>query len=140
MGAEVTVTDGLVFGLLAPLVESEAVTVRAPVVRSVTEKVFVPATSAAFAGRLAWPSDEVIATVSVEADRVPVGVDRVDGDAERGAGGLRARRAGLAARGARGCGLARQQDLQLRERAGVDRDVDGLVFGVFVPSVWSRSP
>ena len=28
VGAEVTVTDGLVFGLLAPLVESEAVTVR----------------------------------------------------------------------------------------------------------------
>ena len=41
------------------------------------------------------------------ADDVPVGVDRVDGDVERAAGGLRGRRAGLAGGGAGRGGLAR---------------------------------
>src|SRR2546422_143294 len=62
----VTVIDGLVFAVMPPLVISVAVTVAVPPVFSVTLNVFVPATSAAFAGKVALASDEVIPTVSVE--------------------------------------------------------------------------
>ena len=60
------VVDGLVFGLFAPSVESVAVNVAVPAVFGVTEKVFVPATSAALAGSVAFGSVEVMPTVSVE--------------------------------------------------------------------------
>ena len=81
----------------------------------------VPATSAALAGSVAFASLEVMRDGVGGGDRVPVGVDRVDGDVEAAAGGLRGRCAGLAGGGAGGGGLARQQDLKLGERAGVDR-------------------
>ena len=60
-----TVIDELVLAVLVPSVVSVAVTVALPAVFKVTPKVFVPATKAAFAGKLALLSEEVIATVSV---------------------------------------------------------------------------
>ena len=62
---ELTVIDGLVLELLEPSVTSLAVTVALPAVMSVTLKDFVPAASAALAGRTAFTSDEVNPTVSV---------------------------------------------------------------------------
>ena len=56
---------GLVFAVMPPLVISVAVTVRLPAVFSVTANVCVPDASAAFPGRVALVSDEVIPTVSV---------------------------------------------------------------------------
>src|SRR3954469_17949601 len=67
--AALIVVDGLVFAVLEPSLESVAVTVFEPAVFAVTEKVCVPATSAAFAGSAAFASVEVIATVSVELTR-----------------------------------------------------------------------
>jgi len=58
-----TVIEGEVLGALLPFEMSEAVNVA--VLLSVTLKVCVPATSAAFAGKLALLSVEVIPTVSV---------------------------------------------------------------------------
>src|SRR5439155_17364640 len=63
--AAATVMAELVFAVLLPSLASLAVTVRLPVVLSVTLKFFVPATSAALEGRMALASDEVIATESV---------------------------------------------------------------------------
>ncbi len=63
--AAFTVVPGVVSGLLAPSVMSVAVTVFEPAVLGVTLKVFVPPTSAAFAGSVAFASLEVIPTVSV---------------------------------------------------------------------------
>ena len=63
-----TVTDALVAGLKGDPAWSVAVTVADPAVRRVTEKVLVPATSGAFAGGVADPSLEVIATVGVAVD------------------------------------------------------------------------
>jgi hypothetical protein len=60
------VVDGLVLAVIEPLVLSVAVTVAGAAVFAVTEKVFVPATSAALLGRAAFASLEVIAIVSVE--------------------------------------------------------------------------
>src|SRR3954470_20153875 len=60
------VVDGLVFAVLEPSVKSVAVTVALTAVFAVTENVFVPATSAAFAGSAAFKSELVIAIVSVE--------------------------------------------------------------------------
>ncbi len=60
------VSAGEVSGLFAPSVASVAVTVFDPAVLIVTLKFFVPPTSAAFAGRLAAPSLDEIATVSVD--------------------------------------------------------------------------
>src|SRR4051794_27804165 len=60
------VVDGLVLAVLEPSLESVAVTVALPAVFAVTVNVFVPATSAAFAGSAALASLEVIAIVSVE--------------------------------------------------------------------------
>ena len=59
-----TVIDELVFAVFVPSVKSLAVTVALPEALSVTEKVLVPLTSAAFAGRTALVSEEVIRTVS----------------------------------------------------------------------------
>jgi hypothetical protein len=59
-----TVIEALVLAVLLPSVKSVAVTVRLPVVLNVTLKVCVPATSAAFEGRLAFVSEELMATVS----------------------------------------------------------------------------
>src|SRR2546422_1021002 len=55
----------LVLAVLVPSDASDAVTVCVPVVLSVTLKFFVPTTSAAFDGRTAFESDEVMPTVSV---------------------------------------------------------------------------
>src|SRR5206468_3403780 len=63
------VVDGLVLAVFDPSLESVAVTVALPAVFAVTEKVFVPATSAAFAGSAAFASELVIAIVSVELTR-----------------------------------------------------------------------
>jgi hypothetical protein len=52
--------------VIAPFVLSVEVNVALPDVFGVTEKVFVPATSAAFAGSAAFASVEVMPTVSVE--------------------------------------------------------------------------
>src|SRR3954454_3103459 len=60
------VVDGLVLAVLEPSVEAVAVTVGLVAVSAVTENVFVPATSAAFAGSAAFKSELVIAIVSVE--------------------------------------------------------------------------
>ena len=54
--------DGLVFAAIKPLLMSDAVKVALPAVLGVTEKVFVPATSAALAGSVALASLEVIPT------------------------------------------------------------------------------
>ena len=59
------VVAGLVFAVFRPSVASVAVNVAVPAVFAVTEKVFVPATSAAFAGSVAFASELVIAIVSV---------------------------------------------------------------------------
>src|SRR2546426_903180 len=61
-----TVIKGLVFAVMPVFVISLAVTVLVPAVFSVTLKVLIPEESAAFPGRLALPSLEVIPTVSVE--------------------------------------------------------------------------
>src|SRR5439155_288788 len=58
--------NGLVLAVLVPSVMSVAVTVLGPGVFSVTLQVLVPPTRAAFAGRVALPSLEVIPTVCVE--------------------------------------------------------------------------
>ena len=118
----VTVVAGLVFAVFVPSVTSVAVTVRLPAVSSVTVNVCVPATSAAFAGNCAFASLEVMRTVSVMVlTHIPVRVDRVHRHRERhrrrpggGSAGLARRRPGRR-------GLARHQELQLRERSRVDR-------------------
>src|SRR5438876_219720 len=56
---------GLVLGVLEGWLTSEAVTDVLPAVLSVRLEVFVPATSAALAGKMALVSDEVSPTVSV---------------------------------------------------------------------------
>src|SRR5947209_4485145 len=61
-----TVVAGEVFAVRVPFVMSVAVNVHEPAVFAVTLKVFVPATIAAFAGKLAFVSVEVMPTVSVE--------------------------------------------------------------------------
>src|SRR4051812_16698098 len=61
-----TVVHGLVSAVIEPLVTSVAVMRTASAVFEVTANVWVPATSAAFAGSVAFASVEVIATVSVE--------------------------------------------------------------------------
>src|SRR5439155_236530 len=61
-----TVIDGLVFAVFVPSVTSEPVTVAVPAVFSVTLNVPAPATSAALAGSVAFPSDDVMPTVLVE--------------------------------------------------------------------------
>ncbi len=59
------VVDGLVFAVIAPFVTSVAVKVAVPAVFGVMLNVFVPATSAALAGRPALASVDVIWIVSV---------------------------------------------------------------------------
>jgi len=66
MGRASTVNNGLVLAVLVPSVMSVAVTVIGPGVFSVTLKVLVPPARAAFAGKVALPSLEVIPTVCVE--------------------------------------------------------------------------
>jgi len=61
----VTVTDGLVLAVLVASLTSVAVTVRLPAVFRVTLKVRVPLSRAAFAGKLALLSDEVMPTMSI---------------------------------------------------------------------------
>ncbi len=63
------VVAGLVLAVIAPFVMSVDVNVAVPAVFAVTDKVFVPATSAALAGSAAFASVEVMPTVSVERDR-----------------------------------------------------------------------
>src|ERR1044071_9673368 len=60
-----TVIAGLVLAVLVPSVVSLAVTVCEPSVLSVTLNAFVPATSAALAGKVALVSDDVMPTVCV---------------------------------------------------------------------------
>jgi hypothetical protein len=67
--AALTVMVGLVFGVLAPFVISEAVSVWPPAVPNVTLYDCVPLTSAAFAGNVAVPSLDVMPTTSVELTR-----------------------------------------------------------------------
>ncbi len=117
-----TVVAGLVFAVIAPFVTSVAVNVGDDAVFGVTEKVLVPATSAAFAGSAAFGSVEVIPTVSVDetgfqfaSTALTVTVNAEPAVCADGA-------AGLAGSGAGGGRLTRQQELQLRERAGNDRD------------------
>jgi hypothetical protein len=64
-----TVIDGLVFAVFVPSVMSVAVTVAVPEVFNVTANVSVPATNAAFTGKTALPSLEVMPTVCVELTR-----------------------------------------------------------------------
>jgi hypothetical protein len=64
--AELTVIDGLVFAVFDPSVTSVAVTVFVPAVFRVTLNVFIPPTSAASLGNVAAPSLEVMWTVSVD--------------------------------------------------------------------------
>ncbi len=61
-----TVVAGLVLAVIVPLVMSVAVKVGADAVFGVTENVFVPATSAALLGSVAFGSVDVMPTVSVE--------------------------------------------------------------------------
>ena len=115
------VVDGLVLAVFVPSDASVAVNVALPVVRGVIEKVFVPATSAALAGSVAFESELVIATVSVEVTGFQFASTALTVTVNALARGLGGRRAGLARRRA-GCGgLSREQDLQLGERASVDR-------------------
>ena len=67
----------------------------------------MPATSAAFAGSVALASLEVIATVSVTLTTFQFASTAFTVTVNAVAGGLRARRAGLAGGGARCRGLAR---------------------------------
>src|SRR5439155_27072332 len=60
-----TVIEGLVLAVLPPSSRSAAVRVWLPAVLKVAVKLFVPPTSAALAGRLAFTSDAVIPTVSL---------------------------------------------------------------------------
>ena len=60
-----TVIEGLVLAVLLPSSRSAAVRVWLPAVLKVAVKLFVPPTSAALAGRLAFTSDPVIPTVSL---------------------------------------------------------------------------
>src|SRR5262249_5636409 len=59
-----TVIVGLVLAVLLPSVRSLAVKVWPPTVLSVTLNVLVPETSAALAGKVALPSEELRLTVS----------------------------------------------------------------------------
>ena len=74
--------------------------------------------------------------VSPERDRVPVGVDRIDRDGEGAAGGLGARRAGLAGCGAGRGGLAGRRIWSLLNAAALIV-VAGLVLAVIPPFVMS---
>lgn len=60
-----TVIDGLVLAVLVPSVASVAVIVCEPVAPKVTLKTWVPEASAAFGGRVAAKSVEVMATTSL---------------------------------------------------------------------------
>ena len=118
--------------VIAPLLMSVAVKVVEPAVFGVTERVLVPATSAALAGQRRVGVGGGDADGVGGGDQVPVGVDRVDGDVEAATCGLRGRRAGLAGCGA-GCGgLAGQQDLELAKAPALIV-VAGLVFAVIAP-------
>src|SRR2546428_3467742 len=66
MGRASTVNNGLVLAVLVPSVMSVAVTVIGPALVSGTLKVLVPPTRAAFPGRGALPSLQVIPTVARE--------------------------------------------------------------------------
>ena len=63
--AGLTVMEGLVFNAIAECVTLDAVTVALPAVLRVTLKLLVPFTRAAFAGKDAFASLDVIATVSL---------------------------------------------------------------------------
>ena len=116
-GPALIVVAGLVFGGLAPLVTSVAVIVPVPAVFGVTPKRSGAGDERGVGRqrrvRRRWI---VMATVSVRGDRVPVGVDGVDRDVERGY----RRSARSACRSCRsrcpGGGLAREQELELRRR------------------------
>ena len=62
---ELTAIDGLVFRVMPECVKLEAVTVELPTVIRVMANGFVPDTSAAFGGRVAAESLDVIFTVSL---------------------------------------------------------------------------
>ena len=69
--------DELVSAVLVLSVASSAVTEPLPAVLRVTLNEPVPATSAAFAGRPAWASLDVIAIVSItESSKMPPGTGR----------------------------------------------------------------
>ena len=111
------VVDGLVLAVIEPFVMSVAVNVAVPAVFGVTESVLVPATSAALAGSVALASVEVMPTVSVELTTFQFASTALTVTLNEPPAVCADGRAGLAGRGARGGGLAGQQDLELRERA-----------------------
>ena len=115
------VVAGLVLAVIAPLLMSVAVKVFEPAVFAVTERVLVPATSAALAGSVAFASVEVMPTVSVEETGFQFASTALTVTLKLPPAVCARRRAGLAGGGAGGGGLAREQDLELAEGAGVDR-------------------
>ena len=127
------VADVLVLAVFEPSDASVAVNVALPVVRGVIEKVFVPATSAALAGSVAFESELVIATVSVEetgfqfaSTALTVAVNALPAASAVGVPVLPDGVPGAAVSpGRRICSFAKAPALIV---------VDGLVLAVFVPS------
>ena len=136
VGVELTVTPGLVFAVLAPSVMSVAVTVRDPVVRSVTEKVCVPATSAALDGRLAWPSEDVIPTVSVELTGFQFASTALTVTVNA-APEVRALGVPVLPEALPGAAVSPGRRSWSFVKAPASTVVDGLVSALFEPSVWS---
>ena len=95
--------------------------VAVPAVLSAIVKLFVPATSAAGAGGVAFVSLVLSATVSVAETGFQLASTALTVTLKLPPAVCARRRAGLAGGGARRGGLAREEELKLRERAGVDR-------------------
>src|ERR1700730_11204083 len=115
------VVAGLVFGVLVPSLMSVAVNVFEPAVFGVIAKTLVPATSAAFAGRVAFASVELIPTVSIALTRFQLASTALT---------VALNAVPAASPGIRICSFANAPGLTV---------VAGLVFWVFVPSVTSEA-
>ena len=114
---------------------SVAVKVFEPAVFAVTESVLVPATSAALAGSAALASVERDRDRVGGGDRVPVGVDRVDGDVERAS--RRSARSGVPVLpvAVPGAAVSPGSRIWSFAKAPALIVVAGLVLAVFVPSL-----
>ena len=122
--------------VIAPLVMSVAVKVEEPAVFGVTESVLVPATSAVLAGSVAFESELVIATVSVEVTGFQLASTALTVTLNDAACGLSGGCAGLAAGGA-GAAVSPGSRIWSLLKAAALIVVAGLVLAVIAPLLMS---